>query len=118
MDSLKQANVFYNDKNFESALEYYIKALDEDKLHTPIINYNIGVCNMKLKQYDVAIMYFKEALKEDINSKYFFNLGYSYSMLNDAKKSYIYFNMAWALDNSDKDCEKAIRLLENKMFKN
>ena len=35
-------------------------------------------------------------------------------MLENINKALIYFNRAWALDASDKDCEKAINLLISK----
>lgn len=55
------------------------------------------------------------ALKLNQDAKYFFNLGYCYSMLENNQKALRYFNLAWALDNDDEDCEKAINLITTKL---
>lgn len=36
-------------------------------------------------------------------------------MIDDCKKAYRCFNIAWSLNNEDQECEKAIKLLENKL---
>lgn len=36
-------------------------------------------------------------------------------MKENIKKAYIYFNLAWSLKHDDNDCEKALKMLENKM---
>ena len=36
-------------------------------------------------------------------------------MKENIKKAYIYFNLAWSLKHDDDDCEKALKMLENKM---
>ena len=35
-------------------------------------------------------------------------------MKQESNKALIYFNLAWALDSSDLDCEKAIKLILSK----
>ena len=35
-------------------------------------------------------------------------------MKEEIKKALIYFNIAWSLDSSDTDCEKAINLIMSK----
>lgn len=80
--------------------------------------YNSAVCFIKLLKYEKAIFLLKKAISLKMDSKYFFNLGYCYVMLKDNKKALIYFNTAWTLDNSDKDCEKAINLIIQSYKKN
>lgn len=65
----------------------------------------------KEKKLDEAIIVLHEALKVSNNSKYFFNLAYCHFQLNDFKKALRYFNIAWALNDSDEDCKKAISLI-------
>ena len=36
------------------------------------------------------------------------------ALIENTNKALIYFNRAWALDASDKDCEKAINLIMSK----
>lgn len=59
----------------------------------------------------------KKALELHKDSKYFFNIAYCYSMLKDDIKALRYFNLAWALDNLDTDCERAIKLIATKIKK-
>ena len=73
--------------------------------------YNSAVCFIKLGEYNSAISLLNTAVKIKRQSSYFFNLGYCYAMIKNHKKSLINFNIAWSLNNSDKDCEKAIRIL-------
>ena len=80
--------------------------------------YNAAVCFIKLKEYERAVSLLKNAINLKLESKYFFNLGYCYSILKDNKKALVYFNTAWALDNNDNDCEKAINLIIEAYKKN
>ncbi len=64
-----------------------------------------------------AIEMITKALELYQDSKYFFNLAYCYSMINNNSKALRYFNLAWALDNADIDCEKAISLILSKISK-
>lgn len=73
--------------------------------------YNISICFMKLKKYHNAISYLKLAISKDPQSSYYFNLAYCYSLIKNKKKALLYFNTAWALNNDDEDCEKAINLI-------
>ncbi len=56
-----------------------------------------------------AIEMITKALELYQDSKYFFNLAYCYSMINNNSKALRYFNLAWALDNADIDCEKSYK---------
>ena len=61
-----------------------------------------------------AIKMIKKSLEFQKESKYYFNLAYCYAMKQESNKALIYFNLAWALDSSDLDCEKAIKLILSK----
>ena len=63
-----------------------------------------------IHRYDIIVKKIKD-------SKYFFNIAYCYSMLKDDIKALRYFNLAWALDNLDTDCERAIKLIATKIKK-
>lgn len=111
------ANNLYNNEEYEKAINAYKKAI-EFKENKPASLYNTAVCFIKLNNYEKAIPILKSAIKEKEDSRYFFNLGYCYAMLKDAKKALIYFNTAWALNNEDYDCEKAINLIINTLKQN
>ena len=117
MNYFNRANELYNIKDYKKAIELYQKAI-ETKENEAGAYYNAAVCFIKLKQYDKAIPLLKNAITIRMDSKYFFNLGYCYAMLKDNKKALIYFNTSWTLDNSDKDCEKAISLIISSYKKN
>jgi tetratricopeptide (TPR) repeat protein len=106
----QKANELYNVREYKRAIELYMKAI-EVKENEAAAYYNSAVCFIKLNKYDRAIFLLKKAINLKMDSKYFFNLGYCYAMLKDNKKALIYFNTAWSIDNSDKDCEKAINLI-------
>ncbi|MCY6370635.1 tetratricopeptide repeat protein [Clostridium ganghwense] len=110
MSFFDQANNLYNKKEYEKAINAYKKAIELKENKTASL-YNTAVCFIKLNNYTRAISLLKAAIREKEDSRYFFNLGYCYAMLKDAKKALIYFNTAWALNNEDSDCEKAIDLI-------
>lgn len=116
MGYFSKGNEFYNCQNYEEALTYYEKAIESRDCESHSY-YNSGVCYIKLKNYSKAIDMISNALEYNKDSKYFFNLAYCYSMLKDDKKALRYFNLSWALDNEDKDCEKAIKIIVNKLKK-
>ena len=76
------------------------------------------------KKYKEAIIFYKRNIEYLLNENkknyykdtwYYFNIGYVYAMKENVKKAYIYFNLAWSLKHDDNDCEKALKMLENKM---
>lgn len=116
MDFFNEGNKFYNKQDYKRAIELY-KTSIESKQNEACSYYNAGVCYIKLKKYDNAIEMIQKALSFQRDSKYYFNIGYCHSMKNNTNKALIYFNLAWALNNDDKDCEKAINLLTSKLTK-
>lgn len=114
MSYFQQGNELYNRRNYHGALDYYEKAIKLQE-NLGCSYYNAGVCLIKIKDYKNAIVYIKKAICISEESKYYFNLAYSYAMLNNTKKALLYFNRAWALNSKDEDCEKAINLLLKKV---
>lgn len=112
MSYFEKANDLYNKKQYEKAIDTYKKAVEFSE-NTPASLYNIAVCFIKLGDYGKAIPLLMSAIEEKEDSRYFFNLGYCHAMLKNSKKALIYFNTAWALNNDDKDCERAISLIIN-----
>mgnify|MGYP005886927763 FL=1 len=113
MSYFNEGNKYYNNKDYSKAIENYIESIEAGE-NESCAYYNAGVCYIKLKDFNSAIDMLKKALDIQKESKYYFNLAYCYAMLENINKALIYFNRAWALDASDKDCEKAINLLISK----
>ncbi|GAA0718122.1 tetratricopeptide repeat protein [Clostridium malenominatum] len=114
MNFFQKANDYYNSKDYKKAILLYQKSI-EAKENEAASLYNSAVCFIKLKEYAEAIPLLMSAVSLKEDSKYYFNLGYCHAMLKDNKKALVYFNTAWALDNDDKDCEKAINLIVNNL---
>ena len=117
MNYFKKANELYTTKDYKKAIEMYNKCLELNE-NEPACLYNSAVCFIKLKEYTNAIPLLESAISKKRQSIYFFNLAYCYSMLKNNKKALIYFNIAWTLDNSDYECEKAINLIVSNYKKN
>lgn len=116
MNFFNEGNKLYNDQDYEKAIDYYKKAIENNENQGGSY-YNCGVCFIKLKDYNSAINMLKKAIEIQRDSKYYFNLGYCYAMKENTHKALINFNLAWALNNDDTDCEKAINLLTSKINK-
>ncbi len=110
MDYFNTANECYKTKDYKKAISLYQKAID-NKDNEASAYYNSAVCFIKLNQYETAIDLINKALKIKKESKYYFNLAYCYAMTKNNKKALQYFNTSWAMDNEDKECEKAIKLI-------
>ncbi|MBS5948734.1 MAG: tetratricopeptide repeat protein [Clostridium sp.] len=110
MNYFNEGNMYYNLKDYSKAIDYY-KLSIENEDNVACSYYNSGVCYIKLKNFDKAIELIKKAILIQQESKYYFNLAYCYAMKENVKKALIYFNMAWSLDSTDIDCEKAINLI-------
>jgi len=105
-----KANELYNLKDYKKAIDLYKKSV-ELKENEAASLYNSAVCFIKLKDYKNAIPLIRSAIDIKKESKYYFNLAYCHAMLKDTGKALNYFNTAWALDNSDDECERAIKLI-------
>lgn len=114
MSFFSDGNKLYNSKEYSKAIEFYKKAIEHND-NIACSHYNTGVCYIKLKDYDNAITSLQLALSFQRDSKYYFNLGYCYAMKENTNKALINFNIAWSLNNDDTDCEKAIKLITQKI---
>lgn len=113
MNYFQKANDYYNLKDYHKAIALYKKSI-KLKTNEAASLYNTAVCFIKLKNFKDAIPLLKKSLLLKKDSKYFFNLGYCYIMLDNNKKALINFKAAWALNPNDSDCKKAISLIKNK----
>lgn len=116
MSYFNKGNEFYNMGQYKEAIDFYKKAVASKENQAAAL-YNSAVCFIKLKQYMEAIPMLRDAISQKKESKYYFNLAYCYSMLNNMGLSLIYFNLAWSLDETDNDCKKAINLILSKRTK-
>lgn len=116
MDFFNEGNKLYNNKDYEKAIAFYKKSVMNNE-NEACSYYNAGVCFIKLKDFDNAILMINKAISIQKDSKYFFNLGYCYAMKENSNKALINFNIAWALNNDDLDCEKAINMITSKIGK-
>ena len=112
MNHFNEGNKLYTEKQFQKAIDSYKLSIASNS-NVPCSYYNIGVCYIKLRDFDSAIKMIKKSLEFQKESKYYFNLAYCYAMKQESNKALIYFNLAWALDSSDLDCEKAIKLIKD-----
>lgn len=116
MNYFNEGNKFYNSQDYEKAIAYYKKSASEN-INKACSYYNCGVCFIKLKSFDDAILMLKKAISISHESKYFFNLGYCYVMKECLDTALRLFNLAWSIDPDDKDCEKAIDVIISKLQK-
>lgn len=58
---------FFNQNMFEKAIETYKDAIDFDVSNSVLYN-NVGICYIRLKQYDLALTYLKKAINIDSNN--------------------------------------------------
>ena len=73
---------------------------------------------MKIEEYEMALCYLFKAEKEyvtfnDETCNILYNIGYCYVCLNNKEKALEYFYKVKELNPNDKDCNKAIKLLES-----
>lgn len=116
MDFFYEANDAYSKKNYNEAIHLYKKSIDENK-YIPSCYYNVAVCLIKQKKFLDAILVLKKSLTLSLDSKYFFNLAYCYFELDDYQNALRLFNISWALNPNDSDCEKAINIIMHSIRK-
>ena len=88
--NLGLASQYAAERNYEKALVYYKKALQQD-LNNIIITQNIGICYFKINQYKTAIVY----LEKTLNSP----------TLTDGKTEYLLGAAYLNTQNTKKGCE-------------
>lgn len=60
----EQANFYYNESNYDTALVIYERIIDEGYMSAPLL-YNIGNTYFKMKNFPMAILSYEKALKLD-----------------------------------------------------
>lgn len=110
-----EGNKYYSNKDYQKAIDCYRQSAFS-KNNEACSYYNIGVCLIKLRKYDDAIVMLNKAASFKKESKYFFNLGYCYAMKECLGTALCHFNFAWSMDPSDKDCERAVNLMISKII--
>lgn len=110
MSYFEEGNICYNSKNYKKAIDLYNLAI-KNKDNEASSFYNSAVCHIKLKDFNTAMTMLKKAIMIRQESKYFFNLAYCHTMKKNYDKALMYFNLAWALDNEDNECEKALNMI-------
>ncbi|HBF76733.1 tetratricopeptide repeat protein [Clostridium tyrobutyricum] len=107
--------------DYESAISAYTKKI-KNKKGTSKDLYNLGLCYIKIKNWEKANECFKEAFesKYQLNnniqiSQCFFNLGYTYEKLNEFKKAFLCYKAALAYNSDDIECAKIVADMEKQL---
>ena len=67
------------------------------------------------KEYKKAISYYRKSIADKENEACsYYNAGVCFIKLKDYKKALLNFNLAWAINNNDEDCKKAMNLILKK----
>ncbi len=117
---------YFKSNMFEKAIESYKDAIDFD-VSNPILYNNIGICYIRLKQFDLALTYLKKAVNISENEDILFNLievliekqdfneakEYIYSLEDSSYKQFYYLGELYF---KVKDYNKAIEFFE-KIYK-
>ena len=77
---VKKGNTFYNNQEYDQAIEKYREVLAKDP-NSDIINYNLGAALYKKKDFDGTITHFQKSLlteDEKLKEKTHYNLGNAY----------------------------------------
>lgn len=112
------ANKYCLKKEYDKAIYYYNKDIKSNFFNYRSL-YNIGVCYTRIKKYNEAIKYYKNAIyyygtNEDNNmDRIYYNMGFCYFKLDNNIKALEYFKKAKEINPNCKDCDKAIKLLES-----
>ena len=78
-----QANHYYNESRYDSALVIYKSIIDEGYTSVPLL-YNMGNTYFKLKDYPMAILNYEKALKTDpTNEEVKENLSIANALITD-----------------------------------
>lgn len=123
--------VFFNEKEYEEAYNYYNKALDifkkkGNQYGVSVANNNIGDVFKMMGKYDVALMYYNEVLSasDSLNNPEMEiicmnNIGVVKEMMNDGDSAIYYYSKALEKAGILKDhllITTSLRLLGNALF--
>ncbi|MBR2526075.1 tetratricopeptide repeat protein, partial [bacterium] len=90
---LELAKIEFNNADYQSALLNF-QILEPEYQYAELYNY-IGLCNLMLKRYELAIINFNKAIVIDSKRPiYYYNLAQCYKALDENKKYVQYMNIA------------------------
>ena len=82
--------IFFDEKEFEKALQYFFKALKLDPLKE--IDHLISDCYFNLREFKEAISFFKKITKNKLNDNYCNKIGISFKNIGEYQSALKYFN--------------------------
>ena len=80
MNHFNEGNKFYTEKQFQKAINSYRLSIDSN-VNVPCSYYNIGVCYIKLRDFDSAIKMIKKSLEFQKESEKIIKELYMYDVL-------------------------------------
>lgn len=90
---LEIAKIEFNNKEYQNALLNF-QIIEPEYQYAEVYNY-IGLCNLMLKRYELAVTNFNKAIVADSRRPiYYYNLAQCYEALDDKKKYVQYMNIA------------------------
>ena len=102
LEYFNQGSVFFKEKNYQSALEYYQRAYQEN-LNTTSLHYNLGVTYFKLEDYSLAEKHFLLASKNPkMASIVYFNLGLVKKQQDNPQSARQWFQKAYDTSSNEK----------------
>lgn len=114
---VKKGNKFYNNSQFNEALDHYNKA-QIDRPNQSDINYNLGAALYKQKQYNEAIDRFSQVITNNdtaLQSKALYNIGNSYFQMGNLENALTHYKRALDKDPNDIDTKFNIEFTEKKI---
>jgi len=108
----------FNNKEYEKALNYYLKKLDKDQIN-PMLNYNAGTAAMKSGRPDLAVPHFEKSMrnaeKKEILAKNSYNLGHLLAENNEYEQALNAFMQAILLNPEDVNSKIMYEIIKSQM---
>lgn len=106
--SYPKGNQLYNKGEYLEAIAEYKESIDNE-VAIQESYHNIGICYIKLNEYDNAIKWIKKAISLGGENRHFYNLGYCYIFKEDYGSALFNFLLASKLDETDEETFEAIK---------
>ncbi|RMH62354.1 MAG: tetratricopeptide repeat protein [Calditrichaeota bacterium] len=116
---VNEANEAYHKGDYESALRGYNSAITEDP-NNPLLHFNQGDAQYKLKKYDEALTAFEKAAgagDASIREKAYFNMGNTYFAQQKYQEALDAYKKALDIDPSDRAAKTNLELTLREMKK-
>lgn len=98
-DLFEKGNNFYTNGSLESAIDYWNQAKNSDPTLSANAWYNIGLAYAALKEYEKAVMAWKETVALVPNSSMAYdNMGTAYGLLGKYEEAVAAYDMAITID--------------------